>query len=486
VGPTSAFSQLFAIKSTSSLLPALNITTPLAESKAPGGSSPVATQGLNLASLLPTSGLPLGSAILSGALPSIDLTSSITDGVAQAGMTGKLLNNISVLGGLLNVSAVDSTLGTTAAAANSAGFRGLDVNAVSVLNLGALLRGLGIDPANLSVTSVSSLLTNLGTSVAGVPAGSTVNALVATLNDTIAQLNAASGTFGGLGGTLQGTLNGLGLPVATGGLIPDPTQVTTLLTQVTGLLDSVLKNALNTLDNLSLLKLDGLKIGTNTKAAGSTKDSVSEVVGTLGGVHVGNLPVLSGLDLGATLSTVTGLANTVTSTLDGVLAPLGLNGLISIKLFDKPDTNGVSASGGYTRALAGITGVGVAINPPAGLANLISSLDPTQGIGSQILSNNPGTSVPVIGGLMNTLNLTSGIPSVGGVVSALAGGASLKIASVATGSNFAVPADTPAAVSQLPRTGANTTIFLVIGMLMVGGVIAGRRYIAVRVTSDNK
>ena len=57
------------------------------------------------------------------------------------------------------------------------------------------------------------------------------------------------------------------------------------------------------------------------------------------------------------------------------------------------------------------------------------------------------------------------------LVGALAGGASIKIASVASGSNFAAPgsAASPTPVSQLPRTGASTTAFLVIGMLMVGG-----------------
>ncbi len=163
-----------------------------------------------------------------------------------------------------------------------------------------------------------------------------------------------------------------------------------------------------------------------------------------------------------------------------------------MKLFDKSATNGVTSSNGYTRALAGITGISIGINPPADLLNVVSGLIGgtggtalTDSIGSILNANNGTAGVPVVGGLMQTLNLGSGsgLPAVGGVVGALAGGASIKVASVATGSNFAAPGGV-APVTQLPRTGADTTAFLVIGMLMVGGVIVARRFIPVRATIE--
>ncbi|MBA3654411.1 MAG: hypothetical protein H0W70_09480 [Actinobacteria bacterium] len=482
VGPVSAFSQTFAIKATSALLPALNnLSTPLAESKAPGGVSPVATPALNLSTLVPV----IGPAILSGTLPSINLTSAINGGTATSGLTGKVLDNVGILGGLISVDSVTSSLGATAASASADGNRSIDVNALSVLNLGALLRGLGIDPANLPVGAISGLLTKLGVPVAGIPAGVSLESFTTTLNSTIASLTAATATtpFNALPAPLQSTLGGLNLPVEVGGVIPNPTQVTTLLTQVTGLLNGVLTTALDSLNGLNLLKLNGLKVGTVTKAAATAADSKSEVVGTLGGVSIGNLPVLSGLDLGATLGQVTSLVNSVQGTLDGVLGSISpdLAGLISVKFFDKPSTNGVSSSNGYNRSLAGITGLGVSINPPANLLGIVNGLLPASGIGAAITG--AGGTVPVVGGLMGTLN--GALPQASRVLGVLGGGASFKVASLATGSNFAAPVNNGAVpVTRLARTGTNTTVFLLIGMLMIAGVIVGRRFVPVRVRSN--
>jgi LPXTG-motif cell wall-anchored protein len=486
VGPTSAFSQLFALKATSSVISLLNFNTPLMESKAPGGVSPVTGPAINLASLVPTSVLsgllPVAGALVSGSLIPVGLTSSITDGVAKSGLNLNLAD-LGLVGGLVSVHAVDSTLGAAASSATADGSRLINVDAVSVLNLGALLKGLGIDLKNLPIATVSGLLSNLSTTLTGLPAGSTLGAFVTTLNDTLTSLTAASGTFSVLPAPLQGTLTGLGLPVAVAGVIPDATAVNTLITQVTDTLSGILETAMNTLDGLDLLKLNGFKVGTVTKATNTVAGSKSEVIAQLGGVGIGNLPVLSGIDLTSTLAQVTDLVNTIQGTLDGVLSPLGLGGLISVKFFDKASTNGVSTSGGYVRSLAGITGLSLAITPPAGLAGIISGLVPASGIGQSITDN--GGTIPVVSSLMSTLNGTAGLPSVGGVVSALAGGATFKVASVATGSNFAAPAATATPVSQLPRTGANTTVFLVIGMLMVGAVLLGRRYIPRRVHADS-
>lgn len=480
VGPTSAFSQLFALKATSSVLPALNnitIPSPPLESRTPGGNGNVTGPVINLANALPA--LPvLGTTIASGSIAPVSLTSAIENGVAKSGL-GANLADIGLVADLISVEAIKSTMGAAAGSASADGFRGLDVGALSVLNLGALLRGLGIDPSLLAVPDVSSLIENLNVPVAGLPTGTTLDSLVTTLTDTINTLEglAGSDTFGGLTAPLQGTLGGLGLPVGAGGTIPDATTVTTLLTEATDLLEGVLETALGVLDSVELLKLNGLKIGTVTKAVTSTGDSKADVVGTLGSVAVGNLPLINGLDLGAAVGTVTGLVDTVTGTLDGVLAPLGLDGIVDLALFEKASNNGVSQSGGYTRALAGITGLRLSINPPADIANIVNGLTSGTGIGSLI--TNEGGTVPVVGGLMDSLNGVAGIPDVGGVVGALLGGASLKVASVATGSNFTAQVAGATPVTQLPRTGADTTAFFVIGMLMVGGVIVGRRYIPI-------
>jgi LPXTG-motif cell wall-anchored protein len=493
VGPVSAFSQLFALKATSSVLPVLNnltIPSPPLESRTPGGNSNVTGPVINLTNALPT--LPiLGTAIASGSIAPVNLTSGITDGVAKSGL-GANLANVGLVGNLLSVDAVKSTMGATAGASSADGLRGLEVGAISVLNLGALLRGLGIDPTTLTIPVVSGLVESLGLGIPGLEGDATLNGLVTQITDAIDDLLAGSGTFGELTAPVQGVLNGLGLPIASGGVIPSTTTVTDLLPvalpELQDLLTGLLDTVLGALDGIELLNIDGLKLGTVTKAVTSTGDSKADVVGTLGAIKVGNLPLTGALDLNGVLSTATNLVGTIQNTLDGVLAPLGLNGIISVKLFDKAASNGVSSASGYTRALAGITGVSIGINPPADILDIVGDLaGGTGSIGSILGANNGDAAIPVVGGLMGSLNGVSGIPAVGNVVGALLGGASIKVASVATGSNFTAPGATPngvTPVTQLPRTGADTTVFLVIGLLMVGGVIVARRYIPVRASIE--
>jgi LPXTG-motif cell wall-anchored protein len=493
VGTTSAFSQLFALKLTSSLLPAalkdLTVPSPAFESRSPGGTSNFTGPVINLANAVPV----LGGAVASGSVAPVNLTSSAGTGLAKSGLSADLAN-IGLLGGLLNVQSVKSTMGSLAGIDTADGSRLLDVSAISVLNLGALLKGLGIDITNLPVTAVSSILSTLNIPVAGLPTGQTLGGLTSTLNNTInglkAQILSGSSTFGQLPvvGGLIPTLNGLGLPVAGGAVaIPDVTNLNTVLTQVQTLLTGLLGTAMNAINDLSLLTLNGLKVGTTTKAVSSTKDSKADVIGTLGGVKIGGLDVLNGVDLSSALATVTNLVNSIQGTLSGVLGAISpdLANLLSIKFFDKAANNGVTSSGGYTRSLAGISGLAVGITPPANLAGVIGALNAVPGIGDLFAANSTA-GLPVLGGLMGTLG--TNLPSVGNVVGALAGGATIKVASVTTGSNFAAPGSTAAAaapVSQLPRTGANTTVFLLIGMLMVGGVLVARRYLPVQVKSDS-
>ena len=79
--------------------------------------------------------------------------------MAKSGL-GANLADINLVGGLLSVEAVNSVMGASAGAASADGFRGLDVGAISVLNLGALLKGLGIDPATLPLSNISDLVSS--------------------------------------------------------------------------------------------------------------------------------------------------------------------------------------------------------------------------------------------------------------------------------------------------------------------------------------
>jgi LPXTG-motif cell wall-anchored protein len=495
VGPTSALTQLFGVKISSSLLPALNLTlpNPSLESKSPGGNGNVTGSALNFSSL-PLASLPLG--ILTGALDPSTLTSAVDTTGAHSGLSASLLN-LGLVGGLLDVNSVSSTLGTLAGTAEANGAKGFDVGAVSVLNLGALLKGLGIDMTKLPLGSVSALVSQLdvGSLVQGLPAGGSLGTVVSNLLTTVTDLTGQSGVLSSLpaAGTLLPTLNGLlgGLPlggnVLAGGALDSTKTVSALLASVNGLLTQVLGSALDILDNVSLLKLNGLHIGSTVKSASTKEASKSDVVGTLGSIGVGGL-TLPGLDLSSTLATVTGLTNNLNGILNGVLGALApqLNGLLSVKFFDKKSDNGVTTSGGYVRSLAGITGLGVSVgNLTQALQGVIDGLGSTAGIGGLLSTAGGAGALSSVTGLLGGQAAGGILNTALGTVASLAGGASIKLADVSSGSNFAVPvASTPVSpVSQLPRTGANTTIFLLVGLLMVGGVIVGRRYIPVMVST---
>lgn len=509
VGPVSALSELSALSITSSVLPVLNnISLPtkpwqaLATSSNPTASTPVGIDlgsalsgivGQNFGALnLPVIG-GLGSSVLSGVLSPGALTGSVADGASKAGMTLSL-GDLNLVGGLLTTHAVSDTLGAQAAGAAADGSRGLNVDAISVLNLGALLRGLGIDPANLVIGQVSGLLSGLQIPVAGIPAGDTLTGVVNSLQTTLNGLTGQSGTFSSLPAPVQTTVNGAlgglgGVPaiggVLSGGSVIPSTDVNSLITTVTGTLSSLLPTALHALDGISLLQLNGIQLGAVTHAVNGTQDSKADVISKIGSVKLGGID-LGAVDLSGTVSAVSNLVNTISSTLDNVLAPLNLDGILHFGLFEKYSNNGVSNSGGYTRALAGITGLNLSINPPADLLGIVGALNApasnagVDSIGETITSlTGSSSNVPVVGGLMSTLN--SALPSASGLLGALAGGASIKVADISSGSNFAAPsAATPAQVSTLPRTGANTMAFLVIGFLMVGGVLVTRRYMVVR------
>ncbi len=489
VGTSSALTQMFGLKISSSVLPGLNFSlpNPPLEARMPGGASTVNGAALTLGAI---------PALVSGALDPSKLTSTVDAAGAKSGLSASLLS-LGLVGGLLNVDSVTSTLGTLAGGAEANGVKGLDVGAISVLNLGALLKGLGIDITKLPIGAVSGLLTtlNLESLIPAIPATGSLESLVSSLLGSLTSVTGLTGALSSVPGaaTLVPTLNGLlgGLPlgggVLSGAAVNPAATVAELVGSVNALLTQVLGSALDLLDSVSLLKVNGLHIGSTVKAASTKEASKSDVVGTLGSTSIGGI-TLPGLDLGSTLATVTGLVNTIQGTLDGVLSTLSpaLAGILSVQFFDKASDNGITTSGGYVRSLAGITGLGVSINPPANLGAIANSLGATSGIGGLLSTAGGAGALGSVTGLLGGTALGGTLNGLLNTVSSLAGGASIKLASVSSGSNFAVPAaaqNTPATASQLPRTGASTTVFLIIGMLMVGGVIVGRRFIPLMVTT---
>ena len=153
----------------------------------------------------------------------------------------------------------------------------------------------------------------------------------------------------------------------------------------------------------------------------------------------------------------------------GSISP-DLANLVHVSLFDKDSATGVSKDGGYVKSLAGVTGLTASIVPPLNLTSIVNGLlgnAGTAGIGS--ILTGAGGSLPVVDTLMSTLNTT-----LGQAVNALAGGATIKLASVTSGASFTTPV--AATNGTLPRTGGTAQTAL-LGMALVIAAIASRRFV---------
>ncbi len=471
VAQPEAFSRLNVLALTSALpAPLNNVSLPVVESRSPGGAPSVDGPALNLGTL---GGLTLPVSLLGGVVSPAKLTSGVDGAGARSGLTSGL-GNVNLVGGLISATGLDSVLGTNANGSAADGSRTMKAGAIDVLDLGALLNGLGIPLTNLPIGTVSEILNTLGVPVAGVPSSLDLAEFVGTLNETIdglqAQLAAASGgtlqtplpapiadALGGLPGVLAVPV--VGDPIAT---------VNGVIDTVQGLLTTVLDNALKALDGLSLLKVSGIEIGTKTVAADTVAGSTADIVAKLGGISLGGLS-LPGLDLGATAAQVNGVLDTVNGTLGSVLGAISpdLANLVKVNLFAKDPGTGVTQGGGYIKSLAGVSALTASITPPLNLAGIVGGLTSAGGIGS--LLTGAGGTLPALSTLMPTLN---GL--LGGATSVLTQGASIKLASVTSGASFTTPV--ASTNGSLPRTGGTAQMAL-LGMALVIAAVASRRYV---------
>ena len=467
VAQPEAFSRLNALSLTTALpAPLNNISLPVVESKSPGGAGSVDGPGLNLGTLAGLN-LPVGPALLGGLLSPAKLTSAVDATGAKSGLTSGL-GNVNLVGGLISATGLTSVLGTNAKGSVADGSRTMKAGSINVLDLGALLNGLGLPLENLPISAVSNILKTLGVPVAGVPTGGSLNGVVGTLNATIDTVqDQIDGTITTVVGTAAGSLLGtLGLPIPdTGATLATLNGV---IDSVQGLISDVLTTALGVLDGVSLLKVDGVEIGTTTRAADTVAGSAADIVAKIGAIKVGNL-ALPGLDLGATATQLNGVLDTVNGTLGSVLGAISpdLANLVKVNLFAKDPATGVTSGGGYIKSLAGVSALTASIVPPLNLAGILGTLTAANGIGSAI--SGLGGTLPVLSNLMPALNQV-----LGGVTSVLAEGATIKLASVTSGASFTTPV--AATNGALPRTGGTAQAAL-LGMALVIAAVASRRFV---------
>jgi LPXTG-motif cell wall-anchored protein len=484
--PAKAIADLSPLRVASSVLPALNQTVPGLHAESTGAEDKATTPAVPV-----NIGQFASGALISGTLNPPALSALVDSNGAVGGITAGV-KNFSVVSGLLSIPNATVNLGAKALKSDANGLRGISADSLDVANVGAILRGLGIDPANLPLSTVTGLLDKLGVALpVGTQSlnGAGITGLVGQLTSGISGLSGAIGTatgstpvtvpapVSGLLGTLTTTLPAI--PV----LPSSPTAATALpvlsglQTQLTNLLNSTLGGLLNS----PLLSLKGVNVGLNTKAADTVANSLAGVTAKIGSIKVGALD-LGGIDLGAAATQVSTLVNSVNSQLSQVLSVVdpSLGNLLKLGIFTQDKS--VNEAGGYTHALASLSALSLKLVPPAALSGLVSGLlQPTGILGTvgassvSSLLTGPGaaSSVPVLGALMQSANGL--LPGAGGL-GVLANGVSADILKVASTSDFALvgAAAAPAPVSELPMTGGNHMFFLVGLLLLASGAVLVR------------
>ena len=465
VSAPTAFSRLTPLTVASNVaalagpLATLSSAVPAAESRTPGGQPSVAIPGLDLATVVPpTAG---GPALATGALLPGTLTSALDDAGARSGLSAQLAK-LALAGGLVSAQSAASNVTTAASSTVANATRSVKVDAVSVLDLGALLNALGIDLAKLPVPTVGGLLDQLGGAVPGLPTGqakATLAALSSSITDVQGAIdNGANQVTTQLNSALSTVLTPVGL---TAQVPPVNTPIDTALNSVKALLAGDLAGALAFLNDASLLKLDGAEIAVTSKAADTLANSAADITASLGGVEVGGIKLFGGLDLGAALTQINSDVNMVNQKLHDVLGTISpdLANLVSVSVLDQ--TKSVAADGGYNRARAGITALTANLDLSkltAPLAQIVAAANPATGTIAAQLQSLGGT-VPALDPAMATLNTALSDP--GGALAA-AGTANVVVGQVLSASDFAptvvaAPAAPPA--GTLPRTGNNEGTF---------------------------
>jgi hypothetical protein len=479
-----ADSKLTAASVASSVVPALDLTLPASEAKQPGGSADVSQQSINLASpTIPgvnlTVPVDLGKA-LSGTVDLAHLTAAAAATNAKTTLT-ESLSNLGVAGGLLKANTVSSTSGSNATNSESDSSREVKVDAITVLDLGSLLEGLGIPLADLTASQIDDILAAAQVAIPGIDPGATLQSTIDAVQNEVNTLTTALTTNTGLVDGTTLTVSQVVDSVGLGGVIPSTTisgitgNAVSMTNQTidaiqAGLAD-LLAHGLTALDSAPLLKVSGIDVGVTTKAADTAANSVADVKGTIGSVTVGTI-TLPGIDLIETAATINSALANVNTAVGNVLSKvavpvngttLDLKDLVSVSVLQP--TKSITTSNGYTVANAGITAVSASVKPPVDLASIVGAI---------VGQNTAGTSIgSVITGLSGTVPaldpaMTALQGVLGATTTALGGGAGIHLVQVLGTSEFKVnPAVAAPPGGTLARTGSNTVRMAALGLLLV-------------------
>lgn len=476
VAASEAYSRLSAIDVTSAAVPALNRSAPIVESRTPGGQPSVSTAEIDLSA--PYAGVTIPVSLVKGNIAPATLSSAV-DGTSAASSLKASLANVDAAGGLLSVSSVESVLGTNSGQATSTSERSVKVGAVTVVDLGSLLAGLGIDLNDLPVDTVTALLGQLDTTVAG-KTGAEVNAQVDAVQAQVDALTAALASGSPVDpAAVDGIVDTLGLGTvvdSTGisGIADATARTNALIDQLQSAVGSLLGASLTALDTAPLVSLDGAEVSVKTIGASTAGDSVASVTGRIGNLRVGGVTI-PGTDLLATARTVNDVTTEVNTKVSNVLKTVnpGLGDVVSIKVLEQ--TKSVTTEGGYNKARAGITAVSATVKVPADLAAVVAQVEGATGDIDDALTS-AGVPVPPVATAMAALRGT-----LGGSVDALSQGAVIRVAEVLGAADFTPSTNTTTAApadpdSTLPRTGGSGPL-MAIGAFLAALALGARRFV---------
>jgi hypothetical protein len=496
------------------------------EERSTAGERSRSTDAVNLTGALPA-GLPAG--LLGGSVGPARLLAAVTGDGAHSSITA-VLDQVGVLDGLLAVESADVLLGNVVEPLSSSTARGLRIDRVTVLDLSGLLALVGLELGDLSPEQLLGLVERLGLAAPladalgiTVPEVGDLDGLVGSTADLLRTPGAlADQLCAGVSGQASAALLGGGLPGGLGdlvdgvvdevvGLLPEGQSLAevcalggaALNTLVEGvvlglleLLTDVLDGVTGVLAGAPLLSVSDIDAGVRTAAARTVEASSASAPGDVGTITVGNLS-LGALPAGADLAQVNGLVDQVQGTLDGVLAPIGLGGLVDIGLLER--TTDVTETDGVVFAVAALTALRATVTPPDICALLTSGLFAAPGsVGALVdelgLGLDLGLLTSPVSGLLDQLGSVIGCATAAGggqasaalldlsAVTALNQPLTLRVAEVSGTSVYGVtrvelpaaPArpDAPAA-PVLPRTGSSAAVLLLgaaaLGALALGG-----------------
>jgi hypothetical protein len=467
------------LRATDSLIPitlasptlGLDLSTPAITTLSPGGQSDSSSQAITL------SGLGIPPSIATATIKPAALHSDFATSAARTTMTSAEVDNLTLLGGgLLSVNLLSSNLGADALSAQANGTRGVDLSEVKVLDLGALLKGIGGDLLSLPVGSLSGLVSKLGVPVSGLAAGSSLSDQVTSLSNTLTDLRNTvasavnSATSTAVSSASSSVLGGLNVPVpAVGSAV---STVNSTIGTVQNTLVGLLSNAAAALDSFPLIQVSGTQVGIATKAADTLANSAASASVTPIKIIVAGQQLT--VDLQQIANTINSVVDTANSALNGVLSGvLGLpNNLVTVKLLEKA-TN-VSQNGSYTSAVAGLSllHVGIAAINPAIVSGALAKL--TGPSATSLLAGTP------LGSVLGSSNAMSAVNAALGNAAPLLGGAQLQVASLAGASTYTfatptAPGPVGTVPTSLPHTGGNPALALM-GIFLAFVALAGVRF----------